>query len=42
MILMKSCLPGIILLGRVDEKRESGRESWKRRCCALSRGTKSE
>jgi hypothetical protein len=42
MILMKSCLHGIRLLGRVDEKREAKMESWKRRYCGLSRGTKSE
>jgi hypothetical protein len=44
MILMKSCLHGRSSLGRVDEKREAGMafESWRRRCCGLSRGTKSE
>jgi hypothetical protein len=44
MILVKSCLHGRRLLGKVDEKREAGMalERWRRRCCGLSRGTKSE
>jgi hypothetical protein len=42
MILMKSSLHGTRLLGRVDEEREAELESWRRRCCMLSRVTKSE